>query len=270
MLIKPQLQNNIISQLKELWKFRHLIITFVWRDLRAKYRQTTVGVLWTIIQPLSMTVVFTLIFSKFLKVSSNGVPYPAFSFIALATWTFIARSIKASATNLISNYGLMYKIYFPREVIPLSIVLTSLIDFLIAGLIMFIILAIYRIPLSWHAVFMPIIILIQILLAIAVSLFASSTTIIFRDLEFVWPFLIQIGMYASPIIYSIRNLQTRYKLLFYINPITGVVEGYRSIFLYHEIPNFIFLGISLCFSLIMMVFSYFVFKRIERYFIDVI
>ncbi len=261
---------SLSSHFKELWQFRNLIAIFVWRDLKARYRQTSVGIMWAIIQPLVITGIFTVIFSRFLKVSSGGVPYPAFSFIALAAWTFIARSVRVSATNLINNQGLISKIYFPREVIPLATVVTSLIDFAIAGVMMFVLLAVYKIPLSWHVVFMPLILLIQILLGMALSLFVSSITVIFRDLEFVWPFLIQIGMYASPIIYSVRTLQTKYKVLFYINPVTGVVEGYRSIFLFHEIPSFTYLGISLGFSVALMLLSYFVFKRIERYIADVL
>jgi lipopolysaccharide transport system permease protein len=261
---------SLSAQLKELWQFRELITTFVWRDLKTRYRQTSLGIMWTIIQPLFMTIVFTVIFSKFLKVSTNGIPYPVFSYLALATWTFISRSIASGPTNIIANYGIFAKVYFPREVIPLSSIISALIDFFVASLVYLLLLAIYGVSLSWHLIFLPVILLAQIMLAIALTLFSAGTTVIFRDLQFAYPFFIQLLMYGSPIIYSVRNLQEKYKLLFYFNPITGIVEGYRSIFLYHEVPNFIYLGISIGFSLIFLPLSYWLFKRIERYLADVV
>ena len=261
---------KIAQQLKELYQYRYLVSTFVIRDIKARYRQTSLGVAWAIIQPLLLTGIFTIIFSKFLKVSTGGVPYPIFSFIALAAWTFISRSITAGSENLIGNSGFITKIYFPREVFPLATVLSSLIDFTVSSLVSLLLLIVYKIPFTWHLIFIPLVFCIQILLAISFALVASAITVLFRDLQFAFPFLVQILMYGSPVIYSTRNLQQNLQIFFYLNPITGIIEGYRSILLYHEIPNLIYLGISFSFSFILLTSSYLLFKRIEKYLADVV
>lgn len=260
----------MFGYLKEFWSYKHLVWTFVARDIRARYKQTSVGIAWAIVQPLFMTILFTVIFSKFLKVSTNGVPYPVFSFIALAAWTFFSRTITVSSSNLLGNYSLISKIYFPREVIPFSTVVSSLIDFFVASLISIILLIIYQIPVTWHVIYLPIIFFVQIAIGFAFSLLFSGSTIIFRDLQFVYPFLAQLLMYATPVIYSVRNLQSKYKFLFFLNPLTGIIEGYRSVLLYNEIPNFYYLLISIVFSLIVLIFSYWLFKRIEKYMADIL
>lgn len=258
------------NQLKELYQYRHLITTFVTRDIKARYRQTTIGIAWAIIQPLFLTGIFTVIFSKFLKVSTGDVPYPVFSFIALSAWTFISRSITAGSVNLIGNSSIITKVYFPREVIPLSTIVSSLVDFCIASSISFLLLIIYKIPFTWHIIFIPLILCIQIFLATSLALLASGATVVFRDLKFAFPFLVQTAIYASPVFYSVRNLQKHFQILFYFNPTTGVIEGYRSILLYHEIPNLTYLGISFTFSVSLLILSYAFFKRIEKYLADVI
>jgi lipopolysaccharide transport system permease protein len=270
MKINSSTRLSLMAQLKELWQYRELIHTFVVRDIKARYRQTTIGIAWAVIQPLFLTGIFTIVFSKFLKVSTGGVPYPVFSYIALAVWTFISRSIIASSTNIISNYGIFSKVYFPREVIPLSTVVSSLVDFTVASGLSILLLLVYRIPLTWQVSLLPLIIIIQVLLACALALAAAGLTVIFRDLQFAFPFLVQLLMYASPVVFSVRNLQSRFKTLFYFNPITGVIEGYRSILLYHELPNFVYLSISTGFALALLLVSYLVFKRIEKYLADVV
>lgn len=254
--------------LSELYKYRQLAWTFVWRDIKSRYRQSKIGIGWALVQPISMTIIFTVIFSRFLNVSSDGAPYPLFSFVALSTWTFIDRVVKASSHDLISNSGLINKIYFPREVLPLSTVASSLVDFGIASIITLILLVIYQTPIGWQLIFIPLVLLIQILMAVSLSLAASSLTVMFRDLQFVTPFLMQILMYASPVIYSVRNLQPNLKLLMFLNPATGIIEAYRSILVYQEMPNLSYLAVSLGFSLILMIFAYTLFKRIEAYMAD--
>ncbi|OGD63333.1 hypothetical protein A2160_02505 [Candidatus Beckwithbacteria bacterium RBG_13_42_9] len=260
----------MLKELKELYQYRYLITTFVIRDVKARYRQTSLGIGWAIIQPLFLTGIFTIIFGNFLKVSTSGIPYPVFSFIALAAWTFISRSITAGSANLIGNSTIISKVYFPREVIPLATVISSLVDFGISSILMFLLLIFYHISFTWHLVLIPIIFLIQILMAISLALFSAAATVVFRDLLFAIPFLVQILMYGSPIIYSVKNLQRQFQILFYFNPITGIIEGYRSVLLYHEIPNLIYLGISFGFSIILLWTSYVFFKRIERYLADVV
>lgn len=261
---------SLASSLKELWQYRYLVTTFVIRDIKSRYRQTKLGVAWAIVQPLFMTVVFTIIFSKFLKVSTGGVPYPVFSFVALSVWTFFSRVITTGANSLIYGGSLIKKIYFPREVLPLSDVISSLVDFGIASMITVLLIVVYRVDISGYIVFLPVVLMIQLLLACALVLLSSSLTVIFRDLEFAIPFLVQLLMYASPVIYSARNIRQPLQTLLYLNPITGVIEGYRSILIYKEAPNFIFLAVSTFFALVILIIAYIIFKRIERYLADVI
>ncbi|MFC1748550.1 ABC transporter permease [Pseudomonadota bacterium] len=261
---------NLRQHLRELYEYKYLISTFVTRDFKARFRQAKLGISWAIVQPLFMTVVFTVVFSRLLKVSTDGAPYPVFSFVALSVWTFFSRSVTAGSVSLIYNGGLVKKVYFPREVIPISTVISSLVDFGIASLITILFLLIYSIGISWHVVLLPLVLLIQVLLGLAITMSTASLTVVFRDLEFAFPFFVQLLMYASPIIYSIRNLQQPYKNLLYLNPITGIVEGYRSILIYHELPNLWLLGVSLGFAMIILVISYVLFKRIERYMADVL
>lgn len=261
---------KLIENLITLYQYRRLAWVFVWRDLRSRYRQTKIGILWAVIQPLFMTVIFTVIFSKFLNVSSDGAPYPVFSYIALTVWTFFSRVITVGATNLIGNSALINKIYFPREVFPVSTVVSSLSDFGIASVIAVVLMVIYGVYPGWQIIFLPIILLVQIMLAAAFAMFSSSTTVIFRDLQFAIPFFVQLLMYATPVIYSVRNLSPLFKTLMYLNPITGIIEGYRSILLYHEMPNWGYLSVSIIFAIIVFMFSYEVFKRIEKYLADVV
>ena len=256
--------------LRTLWEYRYLVLTFIERDIKARYRQTTVGIGWAVIQPLLMTGIFTIIFSKFLHVSTHGIPYPLFSFIALSSWTFLSRSLTSRSIALTSNQGLISKVYFPRDVLPIATVASLFVDFGISSLLIPPLLFIYHLPLTWHLVFLPLVLAIQVLLAISFALLASSAVIVFRDLVYVIPFLVQIGLYASPIVYSVKNLQPQYQAYFYLNPITGVVEGFRSILLYQEIPNLTYLSISLAFALILFIITYHGFKRVEQYLADVI
>lgn len=258
------------KNLNNLWQYRQLIITFVERDIKARYRQTAMGISWAVLQPLLMTVIFTIVFSKFLSVSTDGLPYPVFSFIALAPWTFLSRALTSGSVSLTSNYGLISKVYFPRDVLPFSTVLSLLIDFGLSVIFIGILLLVYAIPLSWHLIFFPIILVVQIVLAVALSLFSSALVILFRDLIYVVPFFVQIGLYASPVVYSVKNLQPFYQPFFYLNPVTGIIEGYRSIFLYHEIPNLYFLMSSIVFAFLLLIVSYWLFKRVERFLADVI
>lgn len=270
MIITNKDNNTIIDNLKELYQSRELIWTFVVRDLKARYRQTSIGIIWALIQPLFLSGVFTLVFSKFLSVSTDGVPYPVFSFIAMTTWMFFSRTITAGSENLLSNYGVFSKVYFPREVIPFSTVISSILDFMISFGLFIVLLFIFKIQLSLAILFFPIIFLLQILLGLALAMFTAGTTVIFRDLRYAYPFLVQILMYASPVIYSVRSLKPQFKFWFYLNPITGIIEGYRSIFLYQELPNFGYLLSSTTITIILLIGSYLLFKKIEKYLADVV
>lgn len=260
----------MFKNLKELYRFRHLLYIFTARDILGRYKQAFIGILWAVVQPLFLMIIFTVVFSKFLKVSSGNIPYPVFSYVALLPWTFIRRSLTASSKSLLSFKSIITKIYFPREIAPLSIVMSSLIDFFIGLLVFLGLLLYYKIGFSWYFAFLLILIPLQILLASALALFISSLTVFFRDLEFAIPLFIQLWLYASPVIYSVNNIKGDLKFLFYLNPSVGIIESYRQTILLKTWPQWDFLLVSFIFSTAFFIFSYWFFKKTEKQFIDII
>jgi lipopolysaccharide transport system permease protein len=256
--------------MREMVRYRYLIYVFTARDLLARYKQTFIGILWAIIQPLFLMLVFTVIFSKFLGVSTGGVPYPVFSYVALLPWTFLNRSITASAESLLNFKHLITKIYFPREIAPLSVVVSSFVDFTIGFLVFLAMLIYYHIPITANFLFIILLIPLQIMIAAGFSLFLSSVTVIIQDLKFALPLFMQVLMYASPIIYSVTNIKSSLKAVFYLNPLVGVIEGYRQTILFGKPPLWDFLGISFLFAIVFFFFGYWVFKKLEPYVIDII
>ena len=256
--------------LKRIYEYRELLLAFVLRDIKARYKQTYIGIAWSVIQPLLMTIIFTVVFAKFLGVKSDGIPYPVFSYIALTTWTFFSRIITVGSLDLVSNYGLISKIYFPRELLPLSTIVSSFFDFIIASSLWIFFVFFYHLTVGTAVFFVPIVLLVQLILAAGLTLLAACVVVIFRDLRFVIPFLMQIGMYASPVIYSVNNIQPKFKFWLVLNPLSGIIEGYRSIFLLNQPPNFLYLGVSLVASLVIIGLAFSLFNKIEKYLIDVI
>ena len=260
----------MVGYVRELVRYRYLIYVFTARDLLARYKQTFIGILWAIIQPLFLMLVFTVIFAKFLGVSTGGVPYPVFSYVALLPWTFMNRAISASSESLLNFKHLITKIYFPREVAPLSVVVSSFVDFGIGFFVFLLMMVYYHVPLTWNFLFILLLIPLQIIFAAGLALFLSSVTVIVQDLKFALPLFMQIWMYGTPIIYSVTNIKSSLKVLFYFNPLVGIIEGYRQTILLGKPPLWDFLAISTIFSLLFFVFGYWVFKKLEPYVIDII
>ncbi len=259
----------MIKHLKELYKYKSLLFVFVYRDIKARYKRTSIGIAWAIIQPLFLMLVFTLVFSHFFKVNTGGKPYPIFSYIALLPWTFISRSLLSSGTQFVGYRGLITRIYFPREIIPLTTVLSALVDFAFGSIVFIFMLFYYQISLTPAAFFILLLLPIQIVLAIGLALIASAMSVLFRDLQFAIPLLTQLWMYGSPIIYSVRNLQPRFKSFFYFNPVTGIVDGYRDCIINGQIPDLGYLSSSAIFSLLILFFGYWFFKKLEYFVIDI-
>lgn len=258
------------EHLKELWAYRQLIPMFVERDIRARYKQTFIGFSWAIIQPFFLMIIFNVIFSKFLNVSSEGIPYPIFSYSVLVPWTFFQRSVTTSSESLPLQSNIVTKIYFPREIVPFSTIFSALIDFFIAFALFILMLVFYKIPITAYILLFPVLLIIQVAFAASLSLFFSGLSVIIRDLRYALPLFIQIWMYSSPVIYGISGLQPVYRKLLYLNPVTGILQGYRDIFLFQRFPMFDYLGISLLFTLFFLIFSYSFFKKIESVFIDLL
>ncbi len=255
---------------KELWKYRSLILLFVERDLQARYKQTFLGIGWSILQPLLMMMVLTVIFANFLKVDSGGVPYPIFSYAALVPWTFVSRSLTASSVGLLTYKSLITKIYFPREIIPLSMVLSSLVDFFLASCVFVLMMIVTRTGVGLNVLYVLMLIPAQLLLAAALALLMSFLGALLRDLQFVLPFLIQIWMYATPVIYGLQSITSKYMWLFYFNPLAGIIDGYRRTVLFNQPPDWSLFGASLAFSVVLFLVAYLLFKKVEGFLIDVL
>jgi lipopolysaccharide transport system permease protein len=213
---------------RELWEYRELLGFLVWRDVKVRYKQTVLGAAWAVIQPLLTMVMFTLLFGRLAKMPSDGLPYAPFAFAALVPWTFFANAVASSANSLVGNTHLISKVYFPRLLITLSSLGTGLLDMLVALGVMVGILAWYHFGLSWHVVLLPAFIALTVTLALGVGAGLSALCAMYRDVRYVVPFLTQIWMFASPVIYPVRFVPDRWRWIFYLNPLVGAIDGFRS------------------------------------------
>jgi len=213
---------------RELWGARELLGFLVWRDVKVRYKQTVLGAAWAVLQPLATMGVFTLLFGRWAKMPSDGVPYPLFAFAALVPWTFFSNAVSASAGSLVGNTHLISKVYFPRLLIALSSVATGLLDLAVALGVMFGLLAFYGVGLTWQIAALPALTLVLLLAAFGVGSALAALCGIYRDVKYVVPFLLQLCMFASPIIYPVSLVPAEWRGLFYLNPLAGAIDGYRS------------------------------------------
>ncbi|OGO27524.1 MAG: hypothetical protein A2Z16_17475 [Chloroflexi bacterium RBG_16_54_18] len=260
----------MISNLIRLSNYRYFLFMWVVREINLRYKQAFLGATWAILQPLVLTFIFTVIFSRFLKVPTDGIPYPLFSYTALLPWTFIASSITFGTSSLVNNMNLVTKVNVPREVLPIASVGGSLVDFAASSLVFIGLLFFYRVPIHATILWIPYLILVQICLAIGVTLLLSTLNVFYRDIRFAVPLAIQIWMYASPVIYPLSSVPEKLQPLYLLNPAAGLIESYRSVILRGEPPLPVYLIPMTLISIIFLVFSYLFFKRLEWRFADVI
>ena len=261
----------MISYLRELIHYRDLLGRWVVRSIKVRYKQSLLGVAWAILQPLSTTILFTLIFSVFLRIDTGGVPYPIFYYSALLPWTFFASSISIGVNSLVSNLGLVTKIYFPKEILPISAVLAGFVDFAVAGIIYVALMLFYRVPIGPSLILLPLLLAIQILLTIGVVMLASALNVFYRDIRFIVPLGIQLWMYLTPIIYPVTQVPERFRTLYMtINPMAGLIDAYRRIVLTAEWPQGTYLLSSAAISIAMFLGAYRFFKKAEPVFADII
>ena len=269
MIIKPKKGWQLID-FKELRDYRDLFYFLVVRDIKVRYKQTVLGGLWAIIQPFFMMVIFTLFFGRLAKVPSDGVPYPIFNFSAMVAWTYFAHAVASSGNSLIGSTGLITKVYFPRLIIPLTPVLAGLLDFSIAFVVLVGMMFYFHIYPTIMVLFLPLLIILMMLTASGVGMFLAALNAKYRDVGYTIPFLVQLWMFASPVVYPASMVPEKYHLIYALNPMVGIIEGFRSVLLGTVSFPAQMLLISTLVSMILFIIGGFYFKQMERYFADII
>jgi homopolymeric O-antigen transport system permease protein len=256
--------------LKELWEYRELLYFLVWRDVKVRYKQTALGAAWAIIQPLMMMIVFSLFFGYLAKVPSDGIPYPIFTFCALLPWQLFAHALTESSNSLVANERLITKVYFPRLVVPIAAVLGGMVDFAIAFVLLLVMILYYGIVPTWAIVALPGFILLAIMTALGVGLWLSALNVQYRDVRYTIAFLIQFWLFATPVAYSSSIVPERWRPLYGLNPMAGVVEGFRWALLGKSEPPGALLGVSVVVVILILVGGLYYFRRMEQEFADVV
>ncbi len=213
--------------LHELWDYKDLVYFFAWRDVKLRYKQTVLGFLWAIIVPFTSMVIFSLFFGSLAKIPSNGVPYPIFAYTALLPWTLFAESMTRSTSSVITNSNIIKKVYFPRIILPLASAMSPLLDFCIASLILVVLFFYYHMPLTINVVFLPLFILLALITSIGVGIWLTALNAYYRDFQYIVPFLVQIWMFASPVVYASSLVPENLQFFYGLNPMAGVIEGFR-------------------------------------------
>ncbi len=268
-VIKPKKLFSF-SDLREIWDYRELLYFFTWRDLKVRYKQTYIGVLWAIFQPFITMVVFSVFFGQLLNVPANGVPYPIFVYTGLLFWQFFSTALADTSNVLITNQAIVTKVYFPRLILPFSTVLTKFMDFLIAAVILFGMMVYYHyVPHLVALIVIPLLLIVTFLASIGLGLFLASINIQYRDVRYILPFFIQILLFVTPVIYP-ASIAGKYSWILAINPMTGVIQNARAALLGTTVLNWTLVLISLGATLLFFLFGIYRFKKAERYFADII
>ena len=253
----------------ELWDFRELLFALTVREIKVRYKQTILGVAWAILQPAALTLIFTIVFSLFLKVDSASVPYPVFSYSALLPWTFFTNAISFGALSVVNNGNLVTKVYFPREILPLASVGAAFFDFLMAFVVFVIILIFYHIHISSSFFLALLLIPFIFLLTSGISFFLSTLNVLFRDIRFVVPLILQVWLYLTPVIYSTSQVPEKYRPYLNLNPLTPLIEGFRDMSILGKVQNIEQISISVIASVVIFFAGYWFFKSKEKIFADV-
>jgi len=254
----------------EVWEHRELLHTLVGREIKLRYKQTAIGVSWVLLQPLVTMLIFTVIFGGLAKMPSDGVWYPVFALTALLPWTYFSQAVTRAGGALVSNANLVSKIYFPRILLPLSTVIAPLVDFVLSLVLLFGLLVYAGIPLTWKLATLPIFILIAMISALGVSLVVSATNVKYRDVGHAIPFVMQIWMFVSPIVYPVSLVPEQWRFLYGLNPMAGVIEGFRWAVLGQTAPDPTVMAASFLVFVVFLLVSLVYFRQMERQFADVI
>ena len=261
---------QLINDLRMLRQQHELLLTWTLREVKVRYKQSLLGAAWALLQPLALMLVFSVVFSVLVRVPSDGVPYPIFSYTAVLAWTFLASSVSFAVPSLVSNFNLVTKIYFPREILPIASVGAALVDFLVASIILLPALVWFRIPLTPMLAWVPVLIVLQVVLTLGVVLPASAVNVFYRDVRFVVPLVTQVWLYATPVIYPTSLVPESLRFLYMLNPMVGIIDSYRRVVLLGQAPDLAYLSTSATISFGLAIAGYRLFKRSESAFADLI
>jgi lipopolysaccharide transport system permease protein len=257
--------------LYDLWVYRELVFFMIWRDIKVRYKQTLLGAAWAVLQPFLTMVVFTVFFGNLAKVPSDGVPYPIFTYTALLPWQLFSKALQDAARSLVSNRHMITKVYFPRLVLPLSSIIAGLVDFAIAFVVLLGMMVFYKTPLRWEMLTLPLFLILALITALGVGLWFSALNVLYRDIAYVMPFLAQFWMFITPVVYPASMIPAKWSFIYYLNPMTGVVEGFRWALLgtVSTLPTMMVV-LSVVISFVILITGVFYFRRMERLFADMV
>ncbi|MFN4150583.1 MAG: ABC transporter permease [Candidatus Sericytochromatia bacterium] len=261
----------MLSDIKELYKYRELMFALAEREIKSRYKQSLIGLSWAIIQPLSMMLIFTFVFSKVVRVEDSNVNYSILVFSALLPWNFFSKSISYASNSLVSNRLLVTKVYFPKEVLPISLIIANIIDFIIGFIFLIMLMLYYNVSFSFNLLFLIPLFILQLFFTLGVSLLLSSLNVFYRDVSSALPLVIQVWMYGCPIIYSTNIIPEKYMDYYMIlNPLSPIIEAYKDIIVRATFPNLFYLSISSMITIVLNILVYNNFKKSEKVFSDII
>jgi len=257
-------------KLGELWAYRELLYFLIWRDVKVRYKQTLLGAAWAILQPTLTMIVFSIFFGRLARMPSDGIPYPIFSYTALVPWTLFAYGLNQGSNSLVGGANLLKKVYFPRLCMPLAAVLSGVVDFLLAFVMLVVMMLYFGVPPSFRILWLPLFVLLTLVTALAVALWLSALNVHYRDVRFVVPFLLQVWLFATPIAYPSSLLAEPWRTLYGLNPMVGVVEGFRWALLDVPTAPGPMIGVSVLVTLGLLVSGAYYFRRMEKTFADIV
>lgn len=256
--------------LKDLWRYRELFYFLAWRDIKVRYKQTALGVTWALIQPVLNMLVFTLLFGKIARLPNDGTPYPIFYFCALLPWTYFASTIGTAGNSIVHDPNMVTKVYFPRAILPASAAMSGLVDFCIGSVVLLGILYYYGITLAWQTMLWPVLVALLVALSLGTGLLLATLNVQYRDVKYIIPFALQFLLFATPVIYPTSILPDRYRLLASLNPLSGIIEGFRAVLVPTRPVDWSLLGISAVLTAAILFAGTMYFRSNERYFADVV
>jgi len=253
-----------------LWQHRELVLSLTRRDIRSRYKQSVLGIAWALLQPLAMTIVFTVVMSYFANIPTEGIPAPIFIYVVMLPWTFFQGGLTGGSECLVSNFNLITKIYFPREVFPISAILGKTVDLGLGMLILVPMLIVYHIHVTWMVLLVVPLLLIQVCLMLGVTFLLSSWNLFYRDIRHMMPLLVQVWMYMSPVVYGLISVPKRYLGFYMLNPMASVMDSVRKVVLHGQAPTWSYLGLAAVVSVAFLIVGYRTFKRLEPAFAETI